>query len=293
MTRLEQLGAWPARVAWFVLGLAGQVAVTDALTERSGPVQTVVWVLSGALWTGGLVALLVPRTASLTAARLLVPAGLAAAGAATAAGSTTGWSDVTAVTAGALAVAAVLSPWFTEAWVDGSSYGAEHRLPLQTPPLLAGVVVPLTWLLVVAALVTGPLLLAARQWLPGVVAVAAGALVVKRGVESLHQLSRRWVVMVPTGMVIHDPLTLPEPHLFLRTSIAGIHPAEVDTDAMDLTAGASGLALELAMREPVDMLVRSQGRDTATVERTHLIFTPARPARFLARAREHRLPVSG
>lgn len=291
MTRIEQLGAWPARAAWLVLAVVAQGPVDDALTGRSGPVRTVVWALLAVLWTGGLVALLVPRTTSLTAARVIVPGGLAVAVAAAAAGDTSDWSDLAAVTVAALAVAAVLAPWFTEAWVDGSSYGPEHRLPLQTPPLLAALVVPLTWIAVAVAAVAGPLLLAARQWVPGGVALAVGAVVVHRGVTSLHQLARRWVVMVPTGMVIHDPLTLPEPHLFLRTSIAGIRAAASGTTAMDLTAGASGLALELTFREPVDLLVRSRGRDTATVERTELIFTPARPAHFLDRARENRIPV--
>lgn len=293
MTRIEELGAWPARIAWIVLAVVGQAVVADALTDRSTPVQVVAWVLLGLLWTGGLVALLVPRTASLTAVRLLVPGGLAATGVASAAGSTTDWADVVAATSAALAVAAILAPWFTEAWVDGSSYGAERRLPLQTPPLFAGLVVPLTWLAVAVSVVAGPFLLAARQWVPGSIALAAGALVARQGVRSMHQLARRWVVLVPTGLVVHDPLTLPEPHLFLRTSISRIRPAPVDTDALDLTAGASGLALELDMKEPVELLVRSRGRDTETIQRTELLITPARPAHFLDATRAHRIPVVG
>lgn len=291
MTRIEQLGAWPARIAWIVLALVGQEAVADALRGRSTAVSAVVWALLGLLWTGGLVALLLPRTTSLTAVRVVVPGGLAAAVAAAVAGSSTDWTDLVAVTAAALAVAATLAPWFTAAWVDGSSYGSERRLPLQTPPLFAALVVPLTWLAVAASIVSGPLLLAARQWVPGVAALAVGGLVAWRGVQSLHQLARRWVVLVPNGLVLHDPLTLPEPHLFLRTSIAELRPASAGTDALDLTAGASGLALELTMNEPVDLLVRGEGRETSTIQRSELLFTPARPARFLAEARSHRIPV--
>jgi len=289
VTFIEQLGAWPARIAWILLALVGQITLTDALSGRSTAVSAVVWVGIAIGWTGGLVALLVPRTTSLTAARTLVPGGLVAAVVSATAGSTTDWADLAAVTVAAIAVVAVLSPWFTEAWVDGSSYGTERRLPLQTPPLFAGLVAPLTWLAVAASVVAGPLLLAARQWVAGALALAVGALVCWRGVQSLHQLARRWVVMVPNGLVIHDPLTLPEPHLFLRTSIAAIGPAEAGTDALDLTAGASGLALEVSMSEPVELLVRSKGRETSTIERTQLILTPARPARFLAAARENRL----
>lgn len=291
MSRIDQLGPWPARLLWVVLAVVALDPLQEALADRSGPVRTVALVLVAAGWTAALVAMLVPRTSSLTALRFLVPAGLATTVAAAVTGDTVGASEVVAVTVASLAVATVLSPWFTESWVDGSSYGAEHRLPLQTPPLLAAVVAPLTWVLVVVGTVTGPLLLAAEQWIAGMVALVLGALLVRQGVRSLHQLSRRWVVMVPTGMVLHDPLTLPEPHLFLRTSIDGIRPAEVGTEALDLTAGASGLVLELVLGEPVDMLVRTKGRDTATEPHERLLFTPARPAHLLERAREHRIPV--
>lgn len=280
-----------ARGAWVVLALVAGGPLADALTDRSTAVRAVVVTLLSVAWTGGLVALLVPRTTSLTAVRLLVPAGLAAAVAAALTGSTVDWADLTAVTAGTMGVVAVLSPWFSEAWVDGSSYGPEHRLPLQTPPLLAATVVPLSWLAAVGGAVAGPLLLAAGQWVAGAVALVAGALVARQAVRSLHQLSRRWVVLVPAGLVLHDPLALAEPQLFPRLAVAALQPAAADTDAVDLTAGATGLALELSLTEPVDLLVlRGRGR-TETVEARRLLFTPARPAHLLDRARHHRLRV--
>lgn len=292
MTTVEKLGAWPARAAWIVLALAGQASVADAVADRSTAVGVVVWALLGALWTGGLVALLVPRTASLTAVRFIVPAGLAVAGAAAMGGGSVDWVDLLSVTFASIAVAAILAPWFTEAWVDGSSYGAEKRLPLQTPPLLASVVVPLTWVAIAVSVAAGPLLLATRQWAVGVPALVAGVAVAWRGIRSMHLLSKRWVVLVPNGLVVHDPLTLPEPHLFPRTAIAAIGPAAADTAALDLTAGASGLALQIDMKEPVELLMRSDGRDTSTIQRSELLITPSRPARFLEHIRAHRIQVA-
>lgn len=291
VSRLESLGPWVARGAWVVLALVAGGPLADALTDRSDAVRAVVVALLSVAWTGGLVALLVPRTTSLTAVRLLVPAGLAVAVVAALAGSTVDWADLTAVTAATVGVVAVLSPWFTEAWVDGSSYGPEHRLPLQTPPLLAATVVPLSWLAAVVGAVAGPLLLAAGQWVAGAVAVAAGVVVTRQAVRSLHQLSRRWVVLVPAGLVLHDPLALAEPQLFPRLAVAALRPAPADTDALDLTVGATGLALELALTEPVDLLVLRGRGTTETVETRHLLFTPARPAHLLDRARHHRLRV--
>jgi hypothetical protein len=158
--------------------------------------------------------------------------------------------------------------------------------------LFSAVLVPLTWLLVVAGASVGPLLLASRQWVAGAVALVAGAALVVAGSRSLHQLARRWVVLVPTGLVVHDSFTMPEPQLFLRTSIARLGPALADdADADDLTAGAPGLALVLELTEPLEVLLRTRGRDSATKASSALLITPSRPARLLEAARDHRIPV--
>lgn len=291
VSRLERTGAWPARAAWLVLALGASGPLSDALAFRSELARIVVVATLSAAWTAGAVALLVPRSASLTAARVIVPAGLAAALAIVASGTTTDGADVVAVSAAAMAMAGVLAPWFAEAWVDGSSYGSEHRLPLRTPPLLAVSVVPLSWLVAVVGAIIGPALVAGGRWAAGLVASAVGAAVVRQAVRSLHQLARRWVVLVPAGMVLHDPLALAEPQLFPRLAVAALGPATADTDALDLTVGAAGLALQLDLTEPVDLLVRRGRGRTETVETAHLLFTPARPGHLLDRARHHRLRV--
>ncbi|MCB0988301.1 MAG: hypothetical protein H6519_03555 [Microthrixaceae bacterium] len=291
MSKPDQIVGWVARVLWIVLALVSITTLTDALDGRSTLARSVVLGMLSVAWTGALVALLVPRTSSLTAARLIVPAGLVATVAVTATGSTVDVADITAITVAVAATLTVLSPWFTESWVDGSSYGPEHRLPLQTPLVLATTVVPLSWGLAVAGAVAGPLLLAGGNWLAGVPVLAAGAGVSFLAVRSLHQLSRRWVVLVPAGMVLHDPLALAEPQMFPRLAVASLAPAPADTDAVDLSGGASGLALQLDLTEPVELLV-VKGRDrTETVETASLLFTPARPAHLLDRARHHRIRV--
>ncbi len=120
-----------------------------------------------------------------------------------------------------------------------------------------------------------------------------GAVVVVAGARSLHQLARRWVVLVPTGLVVHDSFTMPEPQLFLRTSIARLGPALADaaTAADDLTAGAPGLAIALELTEPLEVLVRTSGRGSETRATSALLITPSRPVRLLEAARAHRIPV--
>ncbi|MBX3312907.1 MAG: hypothetical protein KF906_01190 [Actinobacteria bacterium] len=298
MTILDRSGAWPARVLWVVLAVLAAVPVGDALDGRSAAVR---WLVVAGLWLGwtaGLVCLLVPRHLFLTGMRILVPAGTAAMIAAIAAGSDLAPVDVVALAVSAVASAWVLSPWVGEAWVDGSSYGPERRLPLRPPVAFALLVVPVTWAAVVGGATVGPLLLAAGRWVPGVLATAIGAPVAVLGTRSLHQLSRRWIVLVPTGIVLHDTLVMPEPQLFLRTTIARLGPAEAGGDAddedgsvEDLTAGAAGLALRLDLSEPVELLVRTGGRGTATVSSTAVLFTPSRPRHVLDAALERRVPV--
>lgn len=292
MDRLARLGLQPLRAVWVLLAVAASPPIGDALDDRSTAVAVVAATLAAGAWGAGLVAVLVPRTASLTAVRVLVPGASVAAVLAAA----TAPASPLAVVAALLAAAATtlaLAPWTTDAFVDGSSYGPERRFALRTP-LAVALIAVVAWAVVVAGAVTGPLLLAAGRWVVGSVATAAGAAAAVAGVRSLHQLSRRWVVLVPTGLVVHDPITMPEPQLFLRQTVRHLGPATAGiTDELvteDLTAGASGLALELVLAEPVDLLVH-EGRATATRPVHRVLFTPGRPGALLAAARGHRLPV--
>lgn len=291
MTSLERLGATPARVLWVLLAVLAAGPVGDALDGRSTAVTVVVMVGLWAGWAGGLVALLVPRSTALTAMRVIVPAGVVAMVTAVIAGSETGPVDLLAVAVAALAAVAVLVPWVGEAWVDGSSYGPEQRLLLRPPAILSYLLTPLTWALVVAGATVGPLALAAGEVVVGVPVTAIGAVAVWAGIRSLHQLSRRWLVMVPAGFVLHDHLVMPEPQLFLRHTVTLLAPASADSTADDLTAGAPGLALQVDLNESVELLIRSGGRDSTTRETTSVLFTPSRPRRVLEAAARKRIPI--
>lgn len=294
---IEQLGAWPARTLWALLAVVSGGTFGDALQGRSSAVAIVAAALLWAGWGAGLVALLVPRSASLTAVRVLVPASVVAVAAAASVGGHPSAWDVIALVVAALAAMAALAPWVAEGFVDGSAYGPERRTPLRTPPLLLAVAT-LTWFVIVAGATAGPLLLGARSWAVGGVVLVVGWLLAFASVRSLHQLARRWVVIVPAGLVVHDPLTMPEPQLFLRQGIARVGPAHDDDDpaaaAMvteDLTAGAAGLALELVLREPVELLVRTGRTEAETRAVDRVLFTPSRPAAVLDAARDRRIPV--
>jgi len=106
----------------------------------------------------------------------------------------------------------------------------------------------------------------------------------------MHRLTRRWVVFVPNGMVVHDPLALAEPVLLRRAAVRSFGPARADTTALDLTRGALGLALEIDVTPPVDLLLARTGREAAeAAEAGALLISPTRPGAVLDEARRRRM----
>ncbi|MEY2570677.1 MAG: hypothetical protein QOE63_1027 [Acidimicrobiaceae bacterium] len=243
------------RIGWLVLGIVGALGLSGALDERSTPVIVVAVLLAALAWGAGVVALLLPRSASLTTLRLL-------------------------------GVGFLLPAPLVDVFVDGSSYGPERRFALRTPMALVLGPIELAWLAVAGPAVAGPLLLAARQWVAGALVVLAGAVAARWAVRSLHLLARRWIVFVPAGLVVHDPMVLTDAVLFPKAQVASIGPALADeTDgALDVTGGAPGLVLELRLREPAPIGVIEHRHEGATFEAHRLLVTPNRPGAVLAEA---------
>jgi hypothetical protein len=284
------VGPWPIRIAWLLQPIALAPAMGAALDGADRPVQVLVAVMAWLAWTGGVVAVLVPRALGLTAIRILAPAGLGVAI----------WSALTvddmapgvlAVSVAAVGAVAALSPTTGDVFVNGSAYGAERRFALRPPaPVILGPV-QVVWVLVVAGAIAGPLLLADSRWIAGGIATAVGAPVAAIGARSLHQLSRRWLVMVPAGIVVHDPAAV-NSQLVKRSAIASMGPAPADTGALDLTAGALGLAIEVQLREAGTFELRKRRAPRPTVvHATAVMFTPSRPGAVLREAAARSLPV--
>jgi hypothetical protein len=287
---VNRVGPWPIRVLWIALPFALDPAVGAALDDHSTPVGLLVAIAAYTLWTVGVVATLVPRTLGLTFVRITGPAALGlAAWAAIRADELVPAAIAVVVTAATVTLA--LAPVTGDLFVNGSAYGAERRFALRAP---AGVVlgpVQLVWVVVVAGALAGPLLLATRQWVAGAAATVIGAAVVAVGCRSLHQLARRWLVMVPAGVVIHDPTVITS-QLFTRSTIASIGPAPAGTGALDLTGGALGLALEIQLTEAATLELRERGRARPkVVHSTAVMFTPTRPGAVLREAADRSIRV--
>jgi hypothetical protein len=295
----DRWARWSGRLAlaaWLVLPLATGATFGDALDGVDAAVRWVVAVGLYAGWAAGLLALLVPRALGLTVIRIAGPAALVAAGWAVVAGGTPNGADVAALASAALAAATALAGVTADALVDGSSYGAERRFALRTPSVVLFGPVQAAWIGVVAGTTAGPLLLATGNWVLGAVLTVVGGAVALVGARALHQLSRRWIVFVPAGVVVHDPLATTDPILFPRRTVEDLAPARVgpgEDMTVDLTGGAPGLVLELTLRQPLDITVRVRDRPPSTATARRVRFTPIRAGAVLAEAAARRLSGGG
>jgi hypothetical protein len=282
---------WLVRALWAALPFTVGPTLAAWLEGASRPVQLVA---SGGLWAGwalGTVATFVPLPVALTTIRVLSPGALAVALAAAVAGH----PSALAVAWAAVACAWTFAPSLGSRCVNGPAYPNERRFLLRAPGTVLRGPLVLAWALGLAGAAAGPLLLAAHRWVLGGVALAAGWPAAWLLLRSLHNLSRRWTVFVPAGMVLHDPLTLVDPVLFRRQDIVGIRPAtSTHGSALDVSQRAPGLALQLELAQPTNLaLVRPGQRLGRSVEAGVLRFTPTRPGAVLEEAHRRRLGAPG
>ena len=271
------------RLVWLLLPLTLGPSLGDALDDSTRAVQVTASTLAWGAWAALLVAVLIPRTVSLTAIRVAAPVGLGLASWAALQGER-GLGDTVGVTWAALTAVVVFAPGTGEAFVNGSSYGDERRLPLRAPAALLLGPMQLAWVAAVAAPIGAPLLLAAEQWVPGAAAVVVGAPAAWVSTRALHGLARRWLVFVPAGLVVHDLYALVDPVLLPRAAVARFGPALQDSPARDLTAGAIGVALELELREPLEIAPRRRDRTVQVEPVEGVLVAPTRPAEVLREA---------
>jgi hypothetical protein len=280
---------WLVRLAWLSLPATAGTALSGALDGRSASIVAVASSLAWAAWAGVFLALLVPRPIGLVALRVGAIAAVA----------TTTWAALDVgrasgalwvVLASATAVLAFLAS--TGEWlINGASYGDERRYLLRPPAALLLGPVALAGIVVIAGPSAGPLLLAARQWIPGSIALAVGLPAALISARALLRLAERWVVLVPAGLVVKDHTALLDPMLFRREDIAGFGPAPADTTAVDLTAGTFGLALELRLHTPYQVSqVTTRDEKPQARELDSLLITPTRPGALVADAVRRRIP---
>ncbi len=289
-----QLGLWPARLAWFLLPIVTGFGFGDLLAERSNAVATTA---ETGLWLGwfvGLVALLAPSTVSLTIVRILAPGAVLAVIVAIVADGFEFAPAVIAALGAAIIVAVIISSaWTGDQMVNGSAYGPERRMALRPPAALLLGPLQIVWLLVAAGLIAGPLFVAAGNLVVGIPLTIVGLAVAFFGTKSLHQLSKRWIVFVPAGFVLHDYFVLAESLLMTRKALSTLGPLPLDKgELLDLTAGSPGLALLAELKEQTPLAVRAGRGNVQTVSAQRVVFTPSLPGALIKEARIRGIKIS-
>ncbi len=291
---MSNLRLWPLRLSWILwilVPFTTGTLVDDALARPVWSFRIGANAAFWTLWAITLLAMLVPRVETLTFVRVVVPANVLVTLWAAAVTEVDTGAIIAIVVALAAAVTMLIAP-LGEAFVNGSSYGDERRLPLRPPIATLAGPIPLAWTLCVGGAASGPLLLLAHVWIAGAITTAVGLPIAVLTARALHQLSRRWVVFVPAGFVLHDHLALREPVLFPRVDVIALGPAAADTRAHDLTAGAAGLALQVDFATPFNVALTTREEAVDLTPLTQFLFSPSRPGEVLAEAERRRLRVT-
>jgi hypothetical protein len=253
---------WCARFTWALLPVSVGTALDDAISSWSTAPARVAIVVAWAAWTVGLLALFAPRTWGLTCLRVLAPAAVVVAVLA-AFGADAG-PAVVAVGSALVTAAFACSAPVAQAAANSEAYGDEIRFPLRIPPALFLGPVPLAIASIAAGVAVGPILLADGRIAVGLVVTVLGLLLAMALARSLHALSRRWLVLVPAGLVVADPLTLVDPVLMRREQIAGVvrAPDETFDGVIDLRLGSAAGTVRVTLRA-AQSFARRRGRREA------------------------------
>ena len=271
LLRPERIVVSVVIIAWVTIAIASpwQTIADDASRSVSWVLLTWGWLL----WTSVGASLLVPSPMSLTIVRIIVPLSVVVSIAA---------SQPLAIFCSVVALIVCASPVFVDAMVQGGAYGDESRFALRTPlPYVVPAVI--AWLLYTAALIGGSLLLAAQQYIVGAVLVTIGILLSRTIPQRLHRLARRWLVLVPVGIVVHDHLVLHETIMAPSAKILSVARTSDVGEAADLTGGVFGERITIALTE-ADKVILSKitAKALGTTEALHVKMFCIAPRRLTA-----------
>ena len=298
--RLLAMGNWlrsprvrlnKLRVFWVAVPVLVGPLFNSALDSQTSAGKLVGLVFLWIAWGIGLVGVLTPRPAGLTALRIIAPALLVVAIiSAASCPAPADWKIIIGLIGALAVVGLVTDPTFARTAVNGVAYGDESRYPLRTPPGLFFGPVPLARAVAVIGLVSGPWALAANNYALAVVGFVVGIPLALGAARILHTLSRRWLVLVPAGVVLVDSLTIADPVLMVRRHIRVVRKvpgtATVSAGTLDLRLGASWGTIRVELDGETD-LVRTRRGESKTL-RPHSLVVAINGRRALLTDLPHR-----
>jgi len=257
--------------------------VGGLLDDRSDAVQITGTALAWAVWGVVVIASYISHPITLTVLRIGIPV---VTGLKIFFAVTQGFSGSQIISA-AVSVAVLLLSFSAEIggiYVQASAYGDEKRFALRPPVVLVAPIL-LSALVADLSFIALPLLIAARNWSVAAVALVGLYLSVRYLLPRIHLLSRRWLVFVPAGVVVHDEIALSINLMIKKQDLVQIQLARDNSAAADLSALTWGVPLEFSFNKPLDVALTSIGakhlNSVSAIHATSIIIAPSRPGAVL------------
>jgi hypothetical protein len=155
------------------------------------------------------------------------------------------WSLV-GVAVGVLALVCIFLPAFGLLHVQASAYGDEKRLLLRVP---AAQIAPIavSYVVMAAFPVTTLFAISAEVWWLAALCLVPTVLIFRVVPKRLHRFSRRWLVVVPAGVVVHDELLLAETFMVRTTAVTRVELSATSGEALNLTGDAAGVRSHMVL----------------------------------------------
>ena len=233
--------AWPIRVLWIAFALA---------PNEFGVVAWILWaVVAIGTW--------IHHPISLTTVRCLAPI-VVFYSAVYALSESFNSLNIAVVTCGIISLMLMFTADYGSAHVQAGAYGNERRFLLRIP---APVVLPtlITWAVFATVLVVLENAVQSENYVLGIPLLLALIAMSWKFAPQMHRLSKRWLVRVPAGWVVHDDLMLAENLLIRSHNLVAINFALADSDALDLSGMTRGVPIQISLREMTDVRLSQLG----------------------------------
>lgn len=282
-SRFSHASIWLLRLATFASG-STVVLLDDRLDELAKDAALLGTIALWATWALILLCVLVPSSVALTGIRLLAPVHLAITSIVTIGdlGDRPSTLTIVALVPTFLTVLSAFSAEVGTEFVQSSAYGDETRIPL-LPPIPFLTVLVTSWVLWVASGIVGSLALTREAWVAGGILVAVTVALTAILPPRFHRFSRRWIVIVPAGLVVHDHVVLAETAMFTRTTIRSVTSTRRDDDAADLSGrrGGTGVEVQLTDFETVVLAATPSTPGGSALHVKTFWVRPSRPGRLI------------
>ena len=271
--------SWLVRVLWLVAALLPN-NLTDTMSSHSQILRTTMSIELWVLWALVALATWLHHPISLTTARCIVPVvvahllvGLP--------DSSLGVGNVIGAVCALVALVLIYTSDYGSIHVQAGAYGDERRYLLRVP---APIVMPLVlgWGVMMVVVCITPLMLASEQYVIGGIGIVLSVGLLRQLPVRLHRLSRRWLVKVPAGWVVHDDVVLSENLLIKTHDVVSMSLALEGSKAIDLTGMTRGVPVEVQLREMTDVrLTPLAAKLLKTVDALHVKAFLVAPSRIL------------